>query len=221
MKLPILIGVLLIIAIFGHAQTPSFKKYLNSYKVDTKNQIKSLDEISSIENKMTLNEALEFVYDHDSSRLYCSEEIVDLMTEKVSGVSRNLYLPEKCILYQNEKYFLMAYRSYLCQNPKDCFKVYLTFAIISRDYKPMDKLEILLNSCDAPEIMGLLNPSKGLLFLIGFLKSRSSIDASIVGVNKSTLKFVVLKKSENIKGDFSNYTKTIKNLGWENVFNPQ
>jgi len=89
----------------GFAQSPSFKKYIDSYKIDTKNQIRSLDEISSLENKMTSNEALEFVYDHDSSRLFCSEEIVDLMTEKVSGVTRNLYLPEKCALYQNEKYF--------------------------------------------------------------------------------------------------------------------
>jgi hypothetical protein len=74
------------------AYIKSFNKIENTQNIDFQRNINSQGKL------MTKQEALDYVYSGDTSRLYCIQEIFNMETEKVVGISRVLFLPRKYFL---------------------------------------------------------------------------------------------------------------------------
>jgi hypothetical protein len=99
--------------------------------------------------------------------------------------------------------------------------------VVSKTFSKVDSLVVYREKYDIPEILGELNPKNGNIFLVGFLKTKwvnpsdrsLHIYAAILNVDERTLKFKLLKESVDVKGDYTDFPRTLKTLGWEEIFN--
>lgn len=202
----------------SYAQTPSHLKYINSFKEDQSKKVLNAGDIVQINNRMTKEEALKFVYYGDTAKLFCYQKIFNMETEKVEGISRELYLPDKCMRLDMGNYFLIAYSSYKCENPNEILKVFLTLTIVNKKYQLCDSLLIYKGSDYGPDITSLINPNNGKVFLYGYVKNQSTRQAIILKVNPDSLKFKMLVENDNFNGSIDYLTQTLDILGWTETF---
>ena len=210
--------IIILIANIGFAQNSNYVKYVNSFKVEKTNTILKLGKIVQISNQMTKEEALAFVYNGDSSKLYCHQKIFNMETEKVEGISTDLYLPNKCMQLDMGNYFLIAYTSYQCKNPDEMLKVLLTLSIINKEYKSMNDLLVYKRNENESEITGLLNPLNGKIFVIGNIMNESTKQAIIYKINAVSLKFEPIKANDNVIIDTDDLYQILDMLGWKEIF---
>jgi hypothetical protein len=202
----------------GYAQNPNFIKYINSYKEEKPDNILNFAKVAQINRQMTKEDALEFVYDGDTAKLHCKQKIFNMETEKVEGISQELYLPSKCLRINMDNYFLIAYSSYLCQNPNELLKVVLNLSIVDRNFKIRDNMLVYKGSDYEAEITGLLNPNTGKVFLLGDIQNIKRKQAYIYKINNETLKFELIEEESNITGTTDNLTKLLDLLEWNETF---
>ena len=202
----------------GYAQNPNFIKYINSYKKEKPDKILNFAKVVQINRQMTKEDALEFVYNGDTAKLYCKQKIFNMETEKVEGIAKDLYLPSKCLRINMGNYFLIAYSSYLCQNPNELLKIVLNLSIVDRNFKIRDNMLVYKGSDYESEIAGLLNPNTGKIFLLGDIQNIESKQAYIYKINIETLKFELIKEENNITGTNDNLTKLLDLLEWNETF---
>jgi hypothetical protein len=200
------------------AQSPSYVNYINSFKEDTSSKILFFKKIVDRKNRMTKEEALDFVYNGDTSRLYCYQASFNMETEKVEGSSRDLYLPDKCLKINMPEYTLIGYSSYKCKNPNQPLKFFLNLIIVNKKYQLTDSLIVLESTDFDSDISGLLNPKTEKLFLVGYLKNRPERQAIIYKINSSNLKFEIIKELNEVSDYPDDLMKTLEILGWKELF---
>lgn len=204
----------------------SFEKYVKSFKKIEGATPISFSKVMQNNNPMTRDEALKFVYFGDVSKLTCIQEQYNLVTEKSEGLSKYLNLPGKNMLLDMKKFFIIANSSYDCNDPKKPSVSYLTLTIVTRQYRRMDSLIVYREKYDFPEVLGEINSLNGNIFLVGYLKTqwvepsdpKATIHARLLTIDRNSLKFKILKETSDVKGDYTNFSKTLKNLGWEQTF---
>lgn len=206
MKLSLSILSIIILTNSGCTQPTEFKKFVDSFKKERTDQILDFGRIVQTSNPMTKREALLYVYQGDTIKLYCNHKIFSMETEKVEGISRELFLPSKCLRLDLGGYYLVAYTSYDCQDPDKLPTFLLNMRIIDKNYKIRDSL-IVYKEVEDWEISGLINPGNGKIFI------RTEQQALIYRVN-SNLKFEIEKERSNIKSTTDYLEKDLEMLNW-------
>ena len=200
----------------GYCQL-TYEKHVQSFLPGSKSShIKFSDVIQKV-NPMTEDEAIRFVYGGDTSKLTCITEIYNTMTEKKVGETKEILLPDKCVSFDMGEFYLIGYSSYECQ-PKAPIVKLLTLSTINKKYRMIDQLVVYKERNDMQEIIGLFNSHTNTIFLIGFIKNQSNIQSSLFTIDRSTLRFKLLKEVDNVKGDYRNLENTLNNLGWRDEF---
>lgn len=204
---------------FRAAQDASYTDFVKSFKEEGSKKSVNFGEIAFRNSlPMTKQEALQFVYDGDSSKLYCKQEIFNMETEKTSGISTELYLPSKCLKISTNDYILIGYSEYSCQDPNELLKIILRLSIVSNTYQVTDNLIAYQGSDYDFDRMGLISPTTGNILLVNVNQKNGKTDAFIYQVNTKTLKFEVVRESLGVVGSTDNLLKLSERLGWESLF---
>ncbi|MEQ8683838.1 MAG: hypothetical protein RIE86_01035 [Imperialibacter sp.] len=204
---------------FREAQDASYTDFVKSFKEEVSKNSVNFGEIAFRNSlPMTKQEALQFVYDGDSSKLYCKQEIFNMETEKTSGISTELYLPSKCLKISSNDYMLIGYSEYRCQDPNELLKIILRLSIVSNAYQVTDNLIAYQGSDYDFDTMGLISPTTGNILLVNVNQKNGKTDAFVYQVNTKTLKFEILKESLGVVGSTDNLLKLSERLGWESLF---
>lgn len=194
------------------------KDYINSFKENNSKNYLNFGTIIQQGVKMTKNEALDYVYNGDTNKLYCVSKIFNMETEKIETISRELILPKKNLRINFKDFYILANTSFDCNDKNLLIKVFLTLSIIGKDFKLKDKLIVYIGNEYDYTLTGLLNPNTGKVFLIGDIQNIGSKQAYIYGINNETLKFELIKEDNNIIGATDNLVKLLEFLGWEETF---
>jgi hypothetical protein len=218
--------VIFVALVTRYSYSQSFEEYVKSFKKTEGAAVISFGKVIQNNNQMTREEALKFVYFGNISKLTCIQEQYNLVTEKSEGLSKYLNLPSKNMLLDMKEFFIIANSSYDCNNPKKPSVNFLTLTIVNRQYNRMDSLVVYREKYDFPEVLGEINSLNGNIFLVGYLKTpwvdpsdpKATIYARLLTIDKNSLKFKILKETSDVKGDYTNFSKTLKNLGWEQTF---
>ena len=109
MKVLISLILLTLIINTGCTQTSTYIKFINSFPLVNSNITLRFGVVVGTGPKMTNREALAYVYDNDSTKLYCKQKIFNMETEKVEGVSTELYLPQKCLRIKTKKIIIILH----------------------------------------------------------------------------------------------------------------
>src|SRR6218665_1400055 len=165
MKQTLLVLSIVILINSGCAQPAEFKKFVDSFKREKKDQILDIGIVVQTSNPMTKREALLYVYQGDTTKLSCNQKIFNMETEIVEGISRSLNLPSKCLRLDMDNYCLIAYTSDDCQNPDETHTFFLNMEIIDKNYKIQDTLIVHKGTEYDWEISGLINPRNGKMFI--------------------------------------------------------
>src|SRR5690606_13265821 len=91
---------------------------------------------------MTKEEAVRFVYNNDSSRLYCERDIFNMEEEKVLGRVREMYLPSKCLKVEEKKYTIIGYSSYECSGDDNYIFYLMHLLTMDKSYNVIDSLTV-------------------------------------------------------------------------------
>lgn len=215
-----LVPLLFILAINSClSQKNNFELFVRSFKESKKDKNIRFDLIIQNEDLMTLSQALEFVYRGDSTQLTCVTQTYNQMTEQKGPLVKELRLPSKCLLLKMNGYYLLAYSSYDCHDPQKPQIAFLTLLTVTHNFKIIDKLVVHRDVNEDSEQTGLLNPKNGIIFTVGYLNNRKSIDAVLYQINNATFKFDKLKNSSGIKGGYYDLQKVLTKLNWQTFFN--
>lgn len=218
MRQSILLFIIVLLSNPGCSQPREFKKFLDSFTKESSSQPLNFGKVVQYSNRMTKHEALEFVYRGDTSKLYCKQQIFNMETEKVEGISTELYLPDKCLRLDTDDYYLIAYNSYDCQAPNKPLTVTLVLKIINKKYKVTDSLVVYKGTDYDWEMTGLINPHNNKIFVLNEMsKKTSSIRALIYRINDS-LKFEIFKDQSDIKNMTDDLEKDLELLSWQEAF---
>lgn len=208
------------------SQTKYNEEYVKSFPQMTRGNLIKFHFDFQKDKRMTREEALKFVYNGDTTQLVCVREEYNMMTEKLLGISREERMPYKCMFLDMGDYLLIVNSSFDCHDPKKPQVAYLTLTVVNKEFKPTDALIVRREKYDMPEVLGELNSKNGMIFLVGFLKTKDvnpsdrtvPVHAAMLMVDKRSLKFKLLKESSGIKGNYTDFPKTLKSLGWEEMF---
>jgi len=193
-------------------------EYIESFdKIENCQEISFRETINSFGNLMTCQEALDYVYSGDTTRLYCVHMIFNMETEKVIDISKELTLPRKYFYIEYKDYYVIANSSYLCQNENELSQVFLNLHVISRDLELMSSTVVYSGNEYDEELQGLINPASGKIFITGFKKGMGKY-AKLLEVNQESLKFEVIVERFNIEVGSENWKRELEELGWYGSF---
>lgn len=196
------------------------KEYVDSFNKNSGQEIISFGKLINMGEKMTVHEALEYVYKGDTSKLYCVQKIFNMETEKVSGVSRELFLPNKCLQIDLNNCILIANTSFDCQDVNKLSKVELILSLIDKDYRLTDTLIVYEGNDYDYDFSGLINTINGKIFITGFEKTIGRY-AKLYAINQESLEFEIIKEKNNAEINSENWEKEIEKLGWKEDFMSQ
>jgi hypothetical protein len=198
-------------------QNNEFIKYINSFKLIKSSDIYNFGELSESGDKMSKKEAIKFVYDGDSSKLYCKQRMVNNETEKFEGFVTEEYMPIKCLRFDLNNYYLITYVSYECSNPNELVKGLLHLAIIDKKYNVTDNTIVYIGDEYDWVKTGIINPANGRFFIIAQQSENNSKSAFIYKVN-SSLQFELVKEAEKVSGTTDDMDEALTILKWNNFF---
>lgn len=198
-------------------QSSFYAKYIDSFKDYKSKEVINAGFIVQTQDQMTKKEALSFVYHGDTSQLFCKQKIFNMETEKIEGISNELYLPNKCLRIDMGKYFLITYSFFKCQNSNTPLSILLMLTIVSKNYESMDSLIIYKGNDFDSYLTGLINPTNGRIFVYGTLNDQNENHALIYNINPSKLKFEKLNEDIFV-GNIDNLKEIIEVLGWNDKF---
>lgn len=207
----------------------SYEDYIRSFTKVERVSALDFERVIQNQNRMTKEEAIKFVYNGDTSRIVCVSQNFNMITEQKGALVRSIRLPSKCLLLDMGDYFLVGFSSFDCQDPSKTQVVYLNLAVLSKTFKVMDRLIAYRETYEFPDILGRINSKNGLIFLTGYLKTKvldpsdpsRKVFGQILKVDKRSLKFELIKESSEMKGNYTNLSKSLKSLGWEELFNAE
>lgn len=203
----------------GCTQPSAHVKFINSFPVIRSKSVMQFGLMVQNGPKMTKQESISFVYLNDSMKLYCNQKVINMETEKVVGISTELYFPQKCFQIKTSKFTVIGFSSYDCQDPNKLLKQFLTLNIIDAlTYKVTDSLIVYKGNDYGWDINGLINTQTNMIFLIEKLGKRTSNARAIVYKINDGLKFEIENQQGNVKGMNDNLDKDLELLGWKNAF---
>lgn len=219
MKVSILSVILALAINTGCTQTVSFAKYVNSFPQTNSNTALRFGIVVGEGLKMTENEALTYVYGNDSKRLYCKQKIFNMETEKVEGISNELYLPQKCMQIKAERFIIIGYTSFECQDPNKPLQQFLTLNVINAtDYSVTDTLSVYAGNDFGWVKTGLFNPKNNKLFMVEQQKQKAFDARAFIYKVNDLLKFEIEKRQEGIKQISDDLESCVESLGWREAF---
>ena len=166
---------------------------------------------------MTVQEALDYVYNGDTSRLHCIYEIFNMETEKVTGTARELFLPKKYFLVELDSCYLVANSSFLCENEYGLMEVSLILHVIGKDLELKSSLEVYRGTEYDFNLTGMINTANGRIFLTSFEK-KSGSDAKLLEMNQESLRYEVIKEKKPVEMHSDNWKRELEKLGWYEDF---
>jgi hypothetical protein len=201
------------------SQNNPFKKYLDSFKESSKEQLSHFRSLLNNGKNMTKEQAAEFVYQNDTSRLYCHFQEFNMETEERGAFTRELYLPQKCLKLTTTNFILIGYSSFECSDPQKLSKVLLTIKLInSKSLNVTDSLVVYSGNEYDWEITGLINPQNYKIFTVKEMGKRTSIANAIIYRVNDALQFEIAKQQDNIENMSDDLEKDIELLGWKEAF---
>jgi hypothetical protein len=196
-----------------------FKSYLNSFDEISKDKLGNFGVLLNKGKNMTEEQAIEFVYQNDTSRLFCHFQEFNMETEQRGAFTSELYLPQKCLKVTTSKFILIGYSTFECQDPNKLLEMFLTLKIIdSKTFQITDSLVVYRGTEYDWKRTGLINPQNNKIFTIERLDERIfNAQAFIYKINNA-LRFEVEKQQAGIKKWSDNHEKGLESLGWEDAF---
>lgn len=203
----------------GCSQKSPYQKFVDSFMTKSSNELIDFRATFYKGDEISKGDAIEFVYDNDSSKLYCKEEIFNMETEKVEGYSTNLYLPKKLFKIKTNDYIIIAYSKHVCPNLKmhDVTEARVLLKILNQKYEAMDTLTVFREKYDFLR-RSILNPNTSKIFLISSEETGVGMEAFLIRINQKTLKFEIEKSQKNAQNMSDNLEKNIEILGWSEAF---
>jgi len=166
---------------------------------------------------MTVQEALDYVYNGDTSRLYCIYKVFNMETEKVISTYRELTLPEKYFLVELDSCYLVASSSVLCENKYGLIEESIILHVIGKDLELKSSLEVYRGTEYDSDIMGMINTANGRIFLTSFEK-KSGRDAKLLEMNQESLRYEVIREKKPVEMHSDNWKRELEKLGWYEDF---
>lgn len=196
---------------------PDNQKFIKSFPINDKCEIISTrGMVVNASIKMSKEDAAKYVYNGDTTKLYCPELefLGGYEKSNIVGKYNAEYIPNKCFRVDYDKFVLLAYSFYEC-NP-DGFNhiVYGRFDIFDKNYVKTDSLCVFKEMYD-DDICGFFNPQNHKIYLYDMsnLNSKKSL---MYNINENSLKFEEIQRYE---GDLNATLKDqLKKLGWEELF---
>jgi len=200
----------------SYPQDPEYTKYIQSFKATSADEIYDFGRTVQTSNAMSTEEAVRYVYHGDTSKLHCSQRIINMETEKDEGISRELYLPDKCMKIDQGSYLLIAYTSYQCRAVNETVKIKLILKTMTKNYLAVDSLVVYEGDDYDHEITGLLNPKAGKLVLAGHPDGVDEPQAILYSIdNNMKFKIEAKNKVRRLRDDLN---LLIKDLAWQELF---
>ena len=194
------------------------KNYVLSFPFELKDSVLNSARLIQGKDTMTRQEALKYVYNNDTSKLTCKGVYYNMETEKVTGKWEELKLPKKCMGIKTDSFYLVAFTSYECQDPKARQWNFLNLAIYDRQFNLKDTLIIYKGDEYDDNINSLINANSCRIFLFKLNEVSKTKDFSILRINPKTLRFETIKivQVESINTDY--LLKALVKLGLSDIF---
>lgn len=193
-------------------------EYMDTYPVLSNCDICDFGVFVNAEKKMTKEEAIEFVYNGDTSKLHCPDLSYDGTTEEVYGMSVGEYIPSKCFRIVYDNCCLVAYTSYKCDANGVLHKLLGNLALFDNNYIKKDSLCVYMGTEYDELIDGYYNSHTKKIFLNN-RENLNSQKSLMYRINEKTLKFEEILRYE---GDTKvTLNKQMDKLGWTEVFNKE
>ncbi len=201
------------------SQQEPFERYIDSFDETSKQKLGNFRVLVNDGKNMTKDQAVEFVYQNDTSKMYCHFQEFNMETEKRGAFTTELYLPQKCLKLTTSKFILIGYSTFKCEDPDKLLEIFLTLKIVDpKSLQITDSLVVYHGNEYDWQMTGLINPENNKIFLIEQLGKRQfNAQAFIYKINKA-LKFEIEKQQKDIKQWSDDHEKGLEALGWREAF---
>jgi hypothetical protein len=201
----------------SNGQKNDFASFVSSFEKTNNSDFIDFRMLSKFEAKMSVREALAFVYHGDSSQLFCLQKIVNLDNEHERKIIKSLKLPARCLFIKYSNFFLIGYTSYKCNNPNVPRQKELILKIVDYTYSTRDSLNVHLENEFGVLKSGIFNPQKKVLFLTGEI-SKNVTRAILYEIDTQQLIFKTKYSKESIPHSLSKMKEDLEALGWSKEF---
>ena len=192
------------------------KDYVKSYPNLEDGNIVKIHNLRNSSIKMSKEEALSYVVNGDTTKLYCPELEYDGWEEKIYGMTISEHMPRKCIRVDYNNYYLICYKSTECDNEGVRHKGILVFEILDKSYNKRDSIIVYKADDYENYTQGLYNSQTQKIYLYNTPESGDIWYSIIYRINSKSLKFEVLRRYDGKVN--AKVNKQIEALGWEEVF---
>jgi hypothetical protein len=189
-----------------------YANFVNSFREDNSIEIKNFRKLSFSKDYIDKIDATQFIYNGDSTKLYCVESYYSDETEESGVLGTFLWLPSKSLRINFDKYYLIAYTYYQCQ---DDDYTYMNLDIVDKNYNKKDSMIIYKGDEYDSEILGCFNSNSNKIFL---LKTENGKQAFLYSISKD-LHFEIIKESLlPTNTDIDNLMQVLEILEWKEYF---
>lgn len=215
MKRFVMAVVLVFMCSLSHSQI-AIDNYIKSYPKWDGSGIVKIHNLRNSSIKMTREEALSYVANGDTTKLYCPELEYDGWEEKIYGMTISEYMPRKCIRIDYDNYYLICYEATECDNEGVRHKSTLIFEIIDKSYNKRDSIIVYKADDYENYTLGLYNFQTQKIYLYNQSELGGNWWSVMYRINSKTMKFEEIIRYDgniNVKLD-----KQINALGWDELF---
>lgn len=215
MKRLVMAVVLVFMCSLSHSQI-AIDNYIKSYPKWEDSSTVEINNLRKMHTKMTKEEALAYVVNGDTTKLYCPDLDYDGWEEKIYGMTISEYMPAKCIRVDYDNYYLLCYEVTECDNNGVRHKSTLIFEIIDKSYIKRDSLVAYKRDDYEVYIKGLYNFQTRKIYLYNQSELGGNWWSVMYRINSKTMKFEEIIRHDgniNVKLD-----KQINALGWDELF---
>lgn len=219
MKKMLSISALIFAMCSANSQTEQFKDYLDSFEESHHHTLGNFRFLVNNGKNMSKEHATKFVYHNDTSRLYCHFQAINMETEERGELTKELYLPQKCLKLTTATYTLIGYSTFKCSDPNVLLEMFLTLKIIEPStLRAIDSLVVYQGNEYDWNLTGLINPQNNKIFAVKQIGTRQfNAQAFIYKINDS-LKFEIEHQQMDIKQMTDDLEKAVGELGWGTYF---
>lgn len=208
-----------LIVSFHYCNSQSIRMdYIQSFdKIDNVQEVDFLKIINSPGKLMTKQEALDYVYMGDTSRLYCVHKVYNMETEKVTSISEELTLPRKFFFINLGSIYIIANSSFICNNVNKLAEISLTIHIINDKLELVTSLEVYKGNEYDYLFTGIINAQNGNVFINGYEKDKGNY-VKLLKINKVNQTYELINEKKNIVLSSENWKYEMEQLGWYEEF---
>jgi len=215
-KLIILISLYLFIINSRVYSQNNIERYVNSFPI-INTEVVQTSELLFQGINASQSEALNYIYNGDTSRLYCIEEEYDMITEKVINKYKIEVFPKKCARVNLDSLILVFYTTNECQNPRSLDWLNLYLAIYSMKYELLKTILIHRESEYDTKMSSLINIKTMKVFQYNYNIDLKNKEFELFELtNKEP--YLVTKEKQSGNFSIDNLNKIIQKLGWLEKF---